>query len=168
MNQRISISSMLVAVMLAAASAAMASAQTYTADLSGRNEVPPAPEKVTGVAQLSGDLAGGLSFHLSANSNGEQLTAAHFHCGALGANGPIVVSLFSDPRGKAVNGGLAGGPLRDSDIAASGAACASVIGFPIRSVQDFMKAVDAGDIYANIHSLAYPDGASRGQLMPSR
>jgi hypothetical protein len=66
--------------------------------------------------------------------------------------------------GQDVNGTLASGSISDADILPSAKGCADTVGYEINNVQDLMQALENGDIYANAHSMAYPDGVSRGQL----
>lgn len=116
-----------------------------------------------------------LNYWLSAFST-ESIAGAHFHCGAAGQVGPVVVNLLgsmntatTSPMATsstlAVNGEIGRGYVTDSDIASTGASCSSVIGYSIMTTQDLAKAIREGKIYANVHTALYPNGAARGQLM---
>jgi hypothetical protein len=74
-------------------------------------------------------------------------SAAHFHSGAAGTNGPVVVPFFSAP------GGL---PASIDGIAGSAPAAADVLANIKRMPQAF---------YFNMHNAEFPAGALRGQLI---
>jgi hypothetical protein len=141
-----------------------ASAQEFTAeaDLSGSEEVPSVSTDTTGDFTMEFDEDGdNMEFSLSV-FDGNEITAAHLHCAEDGENGPVVVTLFEDDDGTDVNGSLASGSIDESDI--EDANCNSTIGMDIESLSDLADAIDAGDIYVNAHSEAYPNGVARGQL----
>lgn len=106
-----------------------------------------------------------LNYWISAFGD-SQVTGAHFHCAAPGQDGPIVVSLMNKSASSTsgTNGEIGRGYLTNSDIAATGAQCASTIGFPIKTVADLALAMLEGMIYANVHTSDNPNGAARGQL----
>jgi len=69
---------------------------------------------------------------------------AHIHAGVRGADGPVVVPLFTPPRPA---GGFASGTVTVTDPALLAA---------LRS--------DPGGFYADLHTTAFPGGAARAQL----
>jgi hypothetical protein len=138
----------------------------YQADMASAQEVPPVNENVTGTTQVRFDNTNGsnMQFTLSV-FNGTGITMAHLHCGVPGQNGPIVVTLFSNMTGVNSNGPLSSGAITDQAIASTSAGCSSTIGYAINNVSDLAKAIQEGKIYSNAHSLAHPEGVSRGQLV---
>ena len=125
----------------------IAGGQTIT--LSGAEENPPVTTSATGTFQfrLDGQT---LSWRLQVNGNGETLTAAHLHMGARGANGPVVVPLFT-------------GNTANADVA--GQVTAGSLAGPLAgNLQGFLDALKAGTLYANVHSVSQPGGVVRAQL----
>ena len=132
--------------------------QTFSATLSGENEVPPTESNSTGVAlfeQSTGD--DGQEVAYSVNLTGfDDIVAAHIHSGNEGENGSIVATLSEgeEADGDSVELQFTGdiqsndleGPLEDSDIA------------------DLVDLMNNGSAYVNVHTEIYPDGAIRGQI----
>ena len=85
-------------------------------------------------------------------------TASHFHVGAPGVDGPVVVN-FTVPAGIS------------NDFAISGTASAADLtaraAQGINSWEDFVQALLLGNIYMNVHSTANPGGEIRGQVVAS-
>ena len=119
-----------------------ASAETiaYTAELSGKSEVPPNDSGGTGSVQANYDTESKmLTWTITYSNLTGDATAAHFHGpAAAGANAgpavPIEGSLASPIEGSAT--------LTDAQAAD----------------------LDAGMGYFNVHTAQYPDGELRGQL----
>ncbi len=110
--------------------------RTYSADLTGRNEVPPAASDASGgcTAVVTDDDAQALvtCVHTVADA-----VAAHLHQAPAGANGPVVCNL-----------GVAVSPIQATcDLTA-----------------DLLAALQRGNVYVNVHSPAFPAGEVRGQL----
>ena len=102
------------------------------------------------------------------------VTAIHIHIGAPGANGPHALNVF----------GLAGGSVRidDSDVVVD-AVAGTVSGiwdntdevftgpggvkqpFDSFGLSDSLADLQAGNLYFQIHTKAFPDGAIRGQIV---
>ncbi len=117
--------------------------QNFGTHLTGAEEVPP----VTTQGQ------GQVKFHLSRDkekmgwklnvSNISNVFAAHIHCGAVGVNGPILVTLYTAaPAGGPASGRLASGsfdPTGDPSI-------------PLCNGAPLIKAMKAGNTYVNVHT----------------
>lgn len=147
-----------IAVGLMALVPATMSAQTtgteFEASLSGASEVPANESTATGTFTATLNAAGELEWTLSVPEI-EAATAAHLHLGAAGENGEVVVSLFTAPES---------GPV--SSIDASGTAAAAAIVGPLEGdFEAFQTALNAGEIYVNVHTSALPAGEIRGQVM---
>ncbi len=121
----------------------VALASEFRAALTGANEVPPGDPDGAGTAKvvINGTL-NELCVDLEVTGI-TAATAAHIHRGVAGENGPPVVNL--DPPD----------PLDEDDCDSIGDALA-----------DEIQANPAG-FYVNIHTAEHPEGAIRGQLMPS-
>ena len=119
--------------------------QTFTAKLSGKDEVPPVNTQATGMAQFQLSSDGKeISYDLTAiNLNGFMM--AHIHQGKAGENGQPVAPL-SMGKGKITSSDLKG-PLAGKQIS---------------DLVDLMK---NGGAYVNIHTQQNQNGEIRGQIM---
>ena len=91
-----------------------------------------------------------------------KIVGVHLHYGAANVNGPVLVTLFSNPLGQKSDGLLSKGIIRNIDISHYDGA-----GNPanqINSVASLYDAIRRGNIYFNAHSQLLPDGAARGQI----
>ena len=112
------------------------------ASLEGRNEVTGGATDGQAL-ELIGLQGNTLSYSVSWRGIGTP-TEAHIHAGVRGADGPVVVPLFTTPRPA---GGFASGTVTVTDPALLAA---------LRS--------DPGGFYADLHATAFPGGAARAQL----
>jgi ethanolamine utilization microcompartment shell protein EutS len=88
--------------------------------------------------------------------DGAPTTAGHFHVGAKGAGGPVVLNFPSSIAGRTGDFTMT---FRLSQ--------ASFIARPaqgINTIDDMIQAMVAGNAYANVHTAANPGGEIRGQL----
>ena len=129
--------------------------RNFVAPLDGGQENPPVDTNATGVAkfQLSKD-GSSLGFKLIV-ANIEDVVASHIHCGAVGVNGSVGVTLFS--------GGptSANGPLAEGTITAPNDpnGCGWV------DLDAVLAAMESGGAYVNVHTFpANPGGEIRGQI----
>ena len=128
--------------------------QTFSAELTGGDQVPPVDTEATGtfnlvtVNQSSGYL---LSVNDLANA-----TAAHIHRGEEGQNGKIVVTLYN----ATMPANLTQGFLSQGNITA-----ANLVG-PLagRQLADLIEIMDNGTAYVNVHTKDFPLGEIRGQV----
>ena len=137
----------------------------FKADLTGDQEVPPVVTNTTGEIEVEfNDDLTEAEFELEVR-DGVAVTQAHLHCAPAGVNGPVMAFLFGFvPGGFDVDGDLAEFTLTDANIAAVGADCVPTIGMVINNIADLAQAMQDGNIYANVHSVANPPGEVRGQL----
>jgi hypothetical protein len=114
---------------------------SFTVSLLGSNEVPPVSTSARGTARLVFfPNTSILEIHISMQGvNANQLTGVHLHRGAPNANGPHVFDL--------INAGFTsvGGSSTLSDSA--------------------MEDLLAGNLYINVHSIDFPPGLVRGQVL---
>jgi CHRD domain len=160
-------------LVLTAALAILALAPTASADdnfvapLSGAQEVPPRDTPATGVAKFKlRDDGTALLFKINVE-NIDNVVAAHIHCGAVGENGPVGVTLFmGSPAGGAFDGTLAEGTITAAD---PGNLCGWT------DLASILAALDSGDTYVNVHTNDgvaptntgpgdFPGGEIRGQV----
>ena len=142
---------------LAASSQAQAQTINFTAALSGGNEVPGVSTGSVGTGTVSLNVATQVvTYRIDVYNMPVGTTASHFHVGAAGTNGPVVVNFT-------VAAGIS------NDYAISGTASASDLTLRqangIGSWEDFLQALLLGNIYMNVHSQANPGGEIRGQVV---
>jgi hypothetical protein len=166
MRRTIVLVGMLALGLLALTPSALAG-DNFVATLSGDQEVPPRDTQARGVAtfKLRQDGAA-LGFKVNV-ANIDNVFAAHIHCGAVGANGPVGVTLFMGaPAGGGVTGTLAEGTITAPD-AGNGCGWADLTAV--------LAAMDSGVAYVNVHTNDgveppntgpgdFPGGEIRGQI----
>ena len=110
------------------------------ANLTGAQETPAVTTNATGLGSftLSQNLEK-LKFRVAFAGLSSAVTGAHFHTGAVGASGPVVVSLLTYVTGNVLEG-------------------------EITPTVAFLTALSQGQIYINIHTTNNPNGEIRGQL----
>jgi hypothetical protein len=157
---------MLTLGLLALAPSAVAG-DNFVATLSGDQEVPARDTQAVGVATFKlGEDGTALAFKLNV-ANLDNAFAAHIHCGAVGVNGPVGVTLFmGDPAGGVVNGTLAEGSITAPDL---GNGCGWT------DLAAVLAALRSGATYVNVHTNDgvappntgpgdFPGGEIRGQV----
>jgi hypothetical protein len=114
--------------------------------LNGDFEVPVRDTKGQGQAIFHySDDHSSITFKLIA-SNIENVTAAHIHCGAPGANGPVLVGLYSGAAASGrTNGVLAEGTITNAHV--SQTACPGVT-----TVAGVIALLENGGAYVNVHT----------------
>ena len=154
------ISGSVLAIALAASAPALAN-ETFFADLSGDQEVPPNASPTTGKFQIhfSKDYSE-AEFTLRVD-DGTQLFMAHLHCAPAGSNGPVVVWLAGQhpaPGGWNVDGKWVSNTIVNNSNIVNAACGADLAGLA--------AAMQAGSVYVNVHSRTNPGGEARGQIVP--
>lgn len=146
---------LLVLALALAVPAAAGSERNFRAHLAGRNEVPPVDTLAQGQAIIQfSDDASSLSYKLIV-ANIEDVVAAHIHCAPEGVNGPVGVTLHTGLVAGRFNGVLAEATVMEPD---AGNACGwSDLG-------EVRAAIQGGNAYVNVHTLANPPGEIRGQV----
>ena len=142
---------------LLVSSQAQAQTVNFTAALHGGNENPGVLTGSVGTGTVSVNLATRVvTYRIDVYNLPVGVTAAHFHVGAEGQNGPVVVNFTVVPN-------------TSNDFAISGTASASDLtaraAQGINSWEDFIQALLLGNIYMNVHSTANPGGEIRGQVV---
>jgi hypothetical protein len=166
MRRTIMLVGMLALGLLALAPSALAG-DNFVATLSGAQEVPPRDTQARGVATFKLREDGtALAFKVNV-ANLDNAFAAHIHCGAVGVNGPVGVTLFmGPPAGGAFNGTLAEGTITAPD---PGNACGWT------DLAAVLAAMGSGATYVNVHTNDgmeppntgpgdFPGGEIRGQV----
>ncbi len=135
--------------MLSVLLASPLAAQTYVAELTGDNEVPPVESPFSGfcTAELvAGDLHVECTHDIPSPPKGPDVkgtstlvTAAHIHNAPAGVDGPVVFA-FTDPESPIVE------TWTDVD-------------------SDMVDELNVENLYVNVHSDTNPGGEIRGQLV---
>lgn len=119
----------------------------FTAKFSTAQESDDVTSDATGTAScfLTEE---GLWFYITADSLSSDMTAAHFHIGAIGVDGPPVRTITDD-----FNGNTATGLWSAPD--------------PEPLTPEMVQALFAGNLYLNIHTMNNPAGEIRAQVVHS-
>lgn len=140
---------------------AVAEALFLNADLSGFEEVPAVASDGTGMFQaVLNTESQSLDYQLTYNNLSSTPSAAHIHFGQPGVNGGVSVFLC----------GAAGGqPCPESGTVSGSLGPQSVIGPEEQGIaagdfRSLLRAILAGDAYANVHTANFPAGEIRGQI----
>ncbi|WP_210515945.1 CHRD domain-containing protein [Hymenobacter terricola] len=110
------------------------------ASMTGAQETPAVTTSATGLGifTLSQNLEK-LKFRVAFAGLSSAITGAHFHTGAFGVAGPVVVSLLTYLSGNVIEGEIA-------------------------PTIPFLTALSLGQVYINVHTTNNPNGEIRGQL----
>ena len=135
--------------------------QSFSATLSGGDEVPPTESNSTGTAKFqvnqNKDNESQVSFWVNITGI-KNVNQAHMHNGTAGQNGDIVATLS---KGKSAKGD-------DSppQIGFSGNITKGELEGPLKGkeISDLVKLMSDGASYANVHTDKYTKGAIRGQI----
>jgi hypothetical protein len=158
MNLSVTATALVVAI-LGASSIADAQ-EVFRARLSGDNQVPAVATNSGGRFQIvvnNGATAGEYTLRVD---SGVRITQAHFHCGAVGVNGPVIVFLAGfHAAGWDVDGQwVSNATVTDANVVNT--ACGATLA-------EIFQQARAGNVYVNVHSVAHPGGVVRGQLQAS-
>lgn len=140
--------------------AADATRPTTTARLQGSQEVPAADTDARGQLVMKVARDGESIAYRLIVANIDDVQMAHLHMAPAGQNGGVVVWLYPDgPPPQLIpgrtNGILATGTITGDDLVGSMAGM---------DIGDLLDAIDAGNIYVNVHTTAFPGGEVRGQV----
>ena len=83
--------------------------EKFNAKLSGQDEVPPVQTTASGMAWFK-PMQDNVWFKLNVTDM-QGVTKAHIHTGKVGANGPVVVTLYKSDTPQSINGKLSYGNI---------------------------------------------------------
>lgn len=126
----------------------------FSAALSGDHEIPPVDTEATGEALFTLNEAGEELTYEVTVSDIENVVAAHIHCGAVDANGPVGVTLYDDDP-VSPDGVLAEGTITEPD---------DDNGCGWETLDEVVAAIRGDHTYVNVHTQANPGGEIRGQI----
>jgi hypothetical protein len=131
-------------------------ATSFTATLSGTNEVPAVTTTATGEATFT---INGAQIEYTINVSGiENALVAHIHTGREGQNGPVRLNLCGTgaPQPPCVSG---------TGVLATGAN-GTTVGDPPITFDELVEAIRNDSAYANVHTTQNQGGEIRGQIVP--
>jgi hypothetical protein len=136
----------------------------YNAHLTGDQEVPATPStppvvtNATGQVNLKLSADGSELYYKLIVANIESVRFAHLHLAPAGSNGQVVVDLFMPMPLIPV--------ISPQGVLAEGVITAASLKGPLagKTLADLVAAIEAGNVYANVHSVKYPGGELRGQV----
>jgi CHRD domain len=138
------------------ATTASAGVLTFSAALSGANELPAVTTSASGTLSLTVD-ANGSTVHYVLKLNGlSNVTVARIHAGKAGTTGSTLLTLFSGPTRKGIFAG----------VLAQGSFTANSLGGTLKGkkVADLVALIKSGEVYINVGTSTHSKGAIRGQL----
>jgi hypothetical protein len=130
-------------------------ATSFTATLSGTNEVPPVTTSATGTAEFT---VSEEQIEFTVDVTGIlNATQAHIHTGREGENGPVRLNLCgTDDTSPCTSG---------SGVLATGTN-GTTVGSPPITFDELVEAIQSDSAYANVHTEQNPNGEIRGQIVP--
>ncbi|HUG87497.1 MAG TPA: CHRD domain-containing protein [Actinomycetota bacterium] len=152
---------MLFAALLVPAIAGAAPAgQSFTASLSGGEEVPANDSIAAGQTIFTVSKDGDSMDYRLIVANIENVTQSHIHLAPAGANGGVVVWLYpSAPPAQLIpgrsSGTLATGTITEANLVGA------LAGQPLSVLLEHMR---NGNAYVNVHTTQFPGGEIRGQI----
>ncbi|WP_210463794.1 CHRD domain-containing protein [Rufibacter roseolus] len=126
---------------------------TYTAHLRPEEETREVISNATGQIILRLSKDGTQLYYKLIVANMESVLFGHLHMAPAGENGPVVVDLV-------------GSVSNPSGVIAEGIITSASLKGPLagKTLSDLIAAIEAGNIYTNVHSPTYPAGEIRGQV----
>lgn len=144
-----------VPILLIQAVSAHAAVVTFNANLLGSNEAPAVSTSGSGIGSFAFDtVAQNITFNLSYTALSSTANMAHIHFGAVGVSGPVILPFSPAPTGTS---GTLSGVLTSANLINQ--ATSGIVTFA-----DIYNAALAGNLYANLHTVNFPNGEIRGQL----
>lgn len=157
--QRFTVAAVVAAATLGIGGVALAHTQQFRAEPSGAAEVPPNASSAEAdfKLKLSHDSA---RFDLKIDEPITDALMAHLHLAPAGVNGPVVVWLYPhEAQSPQLIAGEFEGRLDKGTITVD-----DLVG-PLAGDWDaFVAAVEAGNLYVNVHTVALPGGEIRAQV----
>ena len=129
---------------------------TFSAALSGKNEVPAVTTSASGTLTLTVDATGSTVQYVLTLNKLSNVTLARIHEGAAGTTGSTVLTLFNGPSKKGVFSG----------VLAQGSFTAQNLGGTLKGkkVADLVALIKSGKVYLNVGTSTHTKGEIRGQV----
>jgi len=137
------------------------SAEPFSANLAGENEVPPINTAGSGALRME-KVGSDITFSLSFSDLSSALTMAHLHFAPPKVAGGVMIFLCGgggQPDCPAVTSGTITGTITAANVTGP-----TTQGIDIGDLDSALKAVRAGLAYANMHTTNFAGGEIRGQV----
>ena len=134
-------------------------AQKFVATLTGQNVVPPVDESnAKGLAEFNLSPQTNEMDYIVSVRDMDNILNAVVQTGTPGTNGPIVVYLFraDTPTGQ-INGNLASETIEPNELEGP---------MQGQTLQDFVNAINNGNLYVSVTSAEFPNVEIRGTILP--
>jgi hypothetical protein len=129
---------------------------SFTATLSGTNEVPPVTTDASGTATFT--ISEG-QIEYTVNVMGiENVEVAHIHTGREGQNGPVRLNLCGTADTPACSTTGDGVLVTNTN--------GTTVGTPAITFDELVDAIQSDSAYANVHTTQNLNGEIRGQIVP--
>jgi len=148
----------IVAMILNSATVQAQKAHTFSATLSGKDEVPPTKSIANGTAKFQvNENDSQISYWVNLTGL-KKIIQAHIHNGTSGQNGDVLVNLSNSKSAKNPD---------NPEIQLTGTITKDDLQGPLkgRELSDLLIVMRNGQAYVNAHTEIYPKGAIRGQIM---
>lgn len=147
-----------VSIVLNSAKVQAQQGQSFSAALSGRDEVPPTKSNSTGTVKFQVNENGSkLSYWVNITGI-KKISQAHIHNGTSGQNGDVVATLSKSKSAKGNDTpptiGFSGNITKDNLQGL----------LKGKEIADLVSLMNNGSAYVNAHTDKYPKGAIRGQI----
>jgi len=137
----------------------------FRAELRGRNEVPLALSAGRGSLELHvNDMDTAVHFVLHYEGLMTAVGAAHIHVGQPNVNGNVTVFFCGGPRPACPPSPA----TVEGDFMASDVLAITSQQLEAGNLAKLLRAIRAGQTYANVHTATSPGGEIRGQIRPAR
>jgi hypothetical protein len=128
---------------------------SFTATLSGTNEVPAVTTDASGSATFTVS-EGQIEFTVNVTGI-ENVTQAHIHTGREGQNGPVRLNLCGTDDTD---------PCTTGDGVLATGTNGTTVGDPPITFDELVEAIQSDSAYTNVHTDQNPGGEIRGQIVP--
>ncbi len=170
--RKIIVGAIAAAAALTVGGVALAGGFQFRTTLSSAEEVPPAGVVIISTAEGKvkikvDEKSRTAKYDLKITEPINNVLQAHLHRGASGSNGPIAVWLYPSAPPLSLIPGVTEGRLARGEFGPSNLCFSSTAPYCTNGVGDwdrFVADLESGNVYANVHTVAYPGGEIRGQL----
>jgi hypothetical protein len=146
--------------------AALAGGFQYRTTATGAEEVPVRSTSAEAkINVMLGD--GSASYNLRFTEPISDVTQSHLHRAAVGVNGPIAVWLYPSAPPASLIPGVSEGRLIKSTFDAADLCYVPTAPYCVAGAGNwdaFVADLEAGNLYLNVHTSAFPGGEIRGQM----
>jgi hypothetical protein len=167
----IPLASLLLGALMAQAAPAAATPMTFTANLSGANEIPPTSSTGTGFASVVLDpMAQTLQVNATFSGLTSNDVAAHIHCCApLGTNAGVATTVPAFPGFPLMvtSGNYTSAVFDLTQALIYNPAFVTMEGGLAQAETALIAGIENGQTYFNIHTVNFGSGEIRGQLEPA-